>query len=68
MAKNNVILQFDEALAKAKSCEITQADILNEHDLALTELSWADPAMDAEMQARFIKHERALDKFAKRAA
>lgn len=68
MTKNNVILQFDEALAKAKSCDITQADILNEHDLALTELCWTDPAMDAEMQVKFIKHERALDKFAKQAA
>ena len=68
MANKNVILQFKTALETAKSCPVTQADILNEHDLALTELLWTDPAMDAEMQAKRIKHERALDVFTKQAA
>lgn len=68
MAENSKILRFDEALAKARACDVTQDDIMNEQELAFAELCWPDLSMDAEIQAKLIRHERALDKFSKRAA
>lgn len=68
MTQNNVVLQFGEALAKARNCAVTQADIMSEQELAFAELCWPDLAMDAEIQAKLIRHERALEKFGRKAA
>ncbi len=65
---NNNVVQFQEILAKAKECEVTQADIMSDAELAKIDLCWNNLAMEAEMQSKFIKHERAVAKFAKKAA
>lgn len=67
MTYDNVI-QFKDALALARTCEITQDDILSERDLYLAYLAWNNPEMEMESEIKLIKHERAMEKFARKAA
>ena len=62
MTNDNVVM-FRQALEDAKSCEVTKADILSEHELMISNLMWNNVSMDFESEAKLIKHERALEKF-----
>lgn len=67
MTKDNVI-QFKDALAHARMCDVTPADILNERDLYLAYLAWNNPDMEMESEIKLIKHERAIEQFSRKAA
>lgn len=67
MTNNNVVM-FRQALDYAKSCEVTTADILSEKELMIANLMWNNASMDADNEAKLIKHERAIEKFGKMAA
>ncbi len=64
---NNVI-QFADIVNLAKTCDVTAADILSEHDLMVANMEWNNASMQAQAEAMLIRHERALEKFSKKAA
>lgn len=67
MTNDNVVM-FRQALDYARSCDVTPSDILSEKELIIANLMWNDASMDAESEAKLMKHERALEQFAKKAA
>jgi hypothetical protein len=65
---NKTIIPFRQVVVQARTCDITAADILSERDLMIANLEWTDPVMQAESEAKLIKHERALEMFVRKAA
>ncbi|PZQ48040.1 MAG: hypothetical protein DI551_02315 [Micavibrio aeruginosavorus] len=67
MAENKVI-SINDSIVQAQQCDVTADDILNERDLELAHMLWNNQTMEAANDVRLIKHERALEKFSKKAA
>ena len=68
MKNDKVVVPFRERVVYATTCDVTPADILDERELELASMLWNNMPMDAESQIKLIKHERALEKFGKKAA
>ncbi len=61
--KNNKVVSFQDALAYAKTCDVTPEDILQGRDLEVANLIWSNPSIEADSQVKLIKHERALEQY-----